>query len=296
MLLEKQSVSIIIRNPVQGAYMICKRTFKAGLFLFIAACISESTIIHHRDTLHILSNYGREVSFTKSGTFKIDSISPGGYTYPCSLSHSGIFFVTLGGFYVCPCCPSWSIGSSRACYTQRYVTKINFNVPLVLSDTNLFRKYDTLRSAYSCDLPKLHGTSTGSNIFIFTENSQASRPRYVVVVVDTLYLDRTKPTIIGGGSLGYPLETCKNMLVVDMYLQTDGTTNFREAFHTGINDRAGRRVAAAKMSEPLSGIQYVTLQGRTMPSLMHKKPASFPQGCYFLKNGNVLKKKVLINP
>jgi hypothetical protein len=64
---------------------------------------------------------------------------------------------------------------------------------------------------------------------IFTKISGTAQTIYLLVNVIKAFTDPNKPTITGGGDLGYPVTTCTNMLVVDMWLQTDGSTNFQGA-------------------------------------------------------------------
>jgi hypothetical protein len=275
--------------------MRCKKFACAVLFIINIATFSHSALVFHRDTLHILSNYGREVSFSaKSGQFTIDSIVPGRGAYPCSLSHKGIFFASLGGFYACPCCPTWSIGSSRPFY-RVLKSQVNWSAPLILSDAGQFRKSDTSKS-YGCYLPQAIPNSYDGNIFIFS-TELLSRTGYLLVRVDTLYLDLKKPTQTGGGDLGYPFETCKNMLVVSLYLQTDGSTNFAGAQITPIlvPDNQTRGVKRP-LPEAATSSRLYTLQGRSVTIGPNGTYAQIPRGCYFVKCGNGLKKQVLFNP
>ena len=78
------------------------KTFLLPLIIVSMLSVSQGALLHKRDTLNILSTFGREVSFSAPDKFKVDSINPGIGVYPCSLSHTGIFFVSLGNFPACP--------------------------------------------------------------------------------------------------------------------------------------------------------------------------------------------------
>jgi hypothetical protein len=250
------------------------------VFIFVA--VAQAVIIHQRDTLHILSKYGREISITNDLKFKVDSISPGVYSYPCSLSHTGIFFATNSAFPACPCCPKWSIGSPVPFF--RLLSNITLSRPLILNDTNLFEKIDTFNHS-SCVLP----TAKFGDFLIFTNRFSLPTSTYLLVQVGTYYLNNLKPTETGGGDMGYPFETCRNMLVVDMYYQTDGSLDFSKANITSINSsyRPGKFKAAGAIS---SSVKVFDLQGHLILKRNDNTPLILPHACYFIKSGTRLEK------
>jgi hypothetical protein len=251
----------------------------AVLFIVSIATVSQSALIHHRDTLHILSTYGREVSVQGNIQFSVDSIPTDGNA--CSKSRSGIFFASLECYPVCPCCPTWSFSSSRPFYFLNK-TQINWSIPLNLAN---FYKIDSSKSCLFCANPFY-------TIFIFSNTTIPNITTYVLVQVDTFYLDTRKPTRTGGGALGYPLETCKNMLVVDLYLQPDGSTDFSGAGIVPVIKNVG---AARHTAALYSAFKYYDLQGRAISFARDGTRAHVPHGCYFRKSGNILEKNIMMN-
>jgi hypothetical protein len=279
--------------------MIYNKSAYALLFIVSIATVSQSALIHQRDTLHILSTYGRGASFSANGggQFIIDSIGPLWSSYPCSLSYKGIFIASLGGFFACPCCPTWSIGSPRPFYRPEWPPTINWSAPLRLTDSLQFSKFDTSKSQYYCSLPQAIPNSFYDSIYVFSTTSVFNRPTYLLVRVVALYLNPAKPTQTGGGALGYPVETCKNMLVVDLFLQTDGSTNFSGAQITPIlvpNRQA--REEKRSLLEASTVSQVYDLQGRSVSIARNGTPSHIPPGCYLQKYGAGLKKLAVINP
>jgi hypothetical protein len=262
------------------------------LFILCITTITQASLIFHRDTLHILSKYGREVSYSAEKGFKVDSVAPGINVYPCSLAHGGFFFASLGNFPTCPCCPRWSIGSSHPFY-RSIVTNINLSAPLRLTDSLQFRKCDTSRSGSYCNLPQ----SGYNNIYIFSYSSKSKVIWNLLVQVKKLYLDEAKPTQTRGGDMGYPFETCENMLVVDLYLQTDGSTNFRGAELTPIlmEPHSQARINP-KTAENSLAFQLFNLQGRAVSFPKFGASSRVPRGCYIKKCGTRLNKLALVNP
>jgi hypothetical protein len=249
--------------------------------------LSQATLLYHRDTLNILSRFGREVSVTEQGRFVVDSIIPGVYSYPCTTEHKGIFFASLSMFPTCPCCPSWSIGSPKAFY-RSYSYNLNFSEPLNLNDTEIFTKLDTSKTTSGCALPR----AVGNAYLVFTNSTVGAKTTFLLVHVIKAYVDPLKPTQEGGGDLGYPRTTCNNMLIVEMYFQTDGSTNFKGAGFT-----------SALSNQKISSINPVTrsqkeirkwydIQGNVVSD---HNSRNMTEGCYLLKNGSSLKKQVCIN-
>lgn len=263
---------------------------KIARFLLIStllSSLSEAALLYHRDTLNILSRFGREVSVSEQGRFVVDSIIPGEASYPCSVKHSGIFFASLGMFPVCPCCPSWTIGAPRAFYTAKRNHNINWSIPLELNNTLFFSKLDTNKTTETCYLPK-----TGDNQFlVFTHLASNNKINYLLVHVIRAYVDPSKPTMQGGGALDYPLTTCDNMLVVEMWLQTDGTTNFKDAGLTSTFSKPKILMSNQAILSRNDNCKWYTLQGNVVTDL---KPQKMPQGCYLIKNGSLLKKQVFM--
>jgi hypothetical protein len=269
----------------------------ASVVVIVASCISlcQGALLHHRDTLHIMSAFGREVSFSVQNQFNVDSINLGTSEYPCSLSHAGIFFVSLGYFPTCPCCPTWSIASARSFYSPKKAN-VNWAASLDLNDSAKFFKFDTTRlyEGAPCHLPKVGGPDYKP--FVFINTAGFTKTTYLLVNVMGSYIDQKKPTQTGGGDLGYPVRTCTNMLIVDMWLQTDGSANFAGASITSIG---GAQAPSGIVSLPLarpSHLQLYDLRGRSLSSTVNGRPFAAPQGCYLVKDGQILRKRAMIAP
>ena len=275
--------------------MCFKKIMYAFLVIMCFAVVSQATLIHHRDTLHILSAYGREVSFSANpgNKFIIDSVTTINRPFPCSLSIPGIFFAWLGDLPTCPCCPRWALGSSRPFYSP--ISAIDWSAPLHLTDSLHFRKIDTSRSDGYCYFPMATPNMNG-DIFIFSTTSILNRTIYLLVHVYAFFLDQREPTQTSGGSLGYPIETCKNMLAVDLNLQTDGSTDFSGASITPIQFTKHYAVAEPHKAEISSSFQLFNLQGRLASFTQAGACKYIPHGCYLKKSGTRLSKWVLINP
>jgi hypothetical protein len=270
------------------------KLFSIPLILVLLLSANHAALLHKRDTLHILSSFGREVSFLPSNTFKVDSIKPGLHQYPCSLSHTGIFFASLSVFPTCPCCPSWAIASARPFFKSAR-RDINWSSILDLKDSTKFIKIDTSGQSYNqCLLPTAHDLSP----YIFSNTTGSTNTTYLLVNVMKAYTDLKKPTISEGGDLGYPVETCVNMLVVDMWLQTDGTTNFQgvQLVSTYSNPKTQSRQTTVVSFTEAPHQHVYDLKGRCISFSTKRKSSDVPQGCYFIKDGLHLKRVVLITP
>jgi hypothetical protein len=153
----------------------------------------------------------------------------------------------------------------------------------------MFTKFDTNKSTDGCELPR-----TGRNVFlIFTNITDYNKTTYLLVHVIKTYLDPSKPTQEGGGDLGYPKRTCDNMLVVRMWLQTDGTTNFRDAGLTSTLSYPKTSSINSVARSQKKNCKWYTLQGNVVTNL---KSQNMPQGCYLMKSGSSLKKQVFLYP
>ncbi|HUI91909.1 MAG TPA: hypothetical protein VLX68_06640 [Chitinivibrionales bacterium] len=277
---------------MRDSKLIYALLFVVGLISF-----SQSALVHQRDTLHILNAYGRGVYFsnTMGGQLMVDSVASNMGAMPCSLSYKEIFFAVLGGMYACPCCPTWSIGSARP-FFRSASKQINWSSPLSLTDSLQFRICDTSspNSRY-CTLPEAIPNSDADNIFIFGTTSIFVFTTYVLVRVDTLYLDPAKPTQTFGGQLGYPVETCKNMLVVDIYVQPNGSTDFSGAQITSTLFPSNReRGTKYLMAKTYSSFQLFDLQGRAVSFICDGTHGHVPCGCYLEKRGTYMTKRAFI--
>jgi hypothetical protein len=210
--------------------------------------------------------------------------------YPCTSQHKGVFFASLGAFPVCPCCPTWTISAQRPFYCP-VSNNTNWSAPLKLKDSLQFRKIDFNKSTSQCLLPK-----TNNSFMIFSNPTLPNDTTYLLVHALGSYVDGSKPTQQGGGSLGCPLTTCINMLIVDMWLQTDGSTNFKDADLTSIRESQKPLSVTSKKESQNVHIQVYNLQGIPLSGLMNKKSNNISHGCYVIKNGSLLKKQVILTP
>jgi hypothetical protein len=163
---------------------------------------------------------------------------------------------------------------------------------LDLKDSTRLIKIDTSKNNAPCLLPTAHGLST----YVFSKVSGTAQITYMLVNVMEEFTDPKKPTISGGGDLGYPERTCINMLVVDMWLQTDGTPNFQGAQLVSTYDKQPKTQSNSTVASltALSNQHVYDLKGCSISLSKKQKSFDVPQGCYFVKDGPQLKRLVLI--
>jgi hypothetical protein len=239
--------------------------------------VPQSFIIHQCDTLNILNKYGREVSVTNALQFQVDSSA-----YPCSLSNRRIFFANLGTVYLCECCPTWSVNSPHPFYT--FSSVINLSTPIILLNNPNIHKVDSSNSYGACGrLPTMN--NRGFCIFIHINPSKDTN--YVLVRIGNDYLNSSKPhDIASEDTHGYPGSfACNNMLIVDMYLQTDGSLDFSTAHITSVN-KPSSLVKLKQVPEILSSDKIFDVQGNAVKAFNGKTPLKLRNGCYFKKSGS----------
>ena len=267
------------------------QSITASFFFLLLTAIAEPAIIHRCDTLHIVISYGREVSLSGANDFfKVDSVSPGILSYPCSLSHRGIFFATTGGFASCTCCQNWSFGQPIPFYKS--IVQIDWSRPLDIHNKDQFRKIDTTFSSSTgrCNLPE----GVGSDNYIFCD-IRPNDTNYLLVRAGTFYLNPLKPFEDGSIVFGNSVGQCKNMLVVDMYYQTDGSLDFSKANITltknSFNSDKFKAVHAIFYSDKI-----YDLQGHLISELNGNTPLKLPKGCYLKKAGGILQRFITVDP
>jgi hypothetical protein len=254
-------------------------------FLFAA----QATILHICDTLHILSASGEGYLVAQNYYWK-DSINiqlRSGDLYPCTTRTDLTFFATAGNFPVCPCCPSWMLGSPRPFYELwGQLSGVDWTPPLNLQKNN-FQMVDSTKT-YVCSYPK-----SSRQICIF-RNIDANKTTYMLVSVAGTFLNTAWQFQTSGGQLGYPVQQCSNALIVDIYTQTDGTLNFAGIFNTpAINRRNIENPFTA--AEGAAPWQLFDLQGRRVmsqptPTLPGKRFGENLRGCYLARTAAGMKK------
>jgi hypothetical protein len=89
--------------------------------------------------------------------------------------------------------------------------------------------------------------------------------------------------------------SCNNMLIVDMYLQTDGSLDFSKAMITPVN-KPLCPVKLKPIPEIASSDKIFDVQGRVVKVFDGKTPLKLWNGCYFKKSGARLQRFLSITP
>jgi hypothetical protein len=265
--------------------MTSQRAKLATAILFLTLfSVPQSFIIYQCDTLNILKKYGREVSVTNVLDFQVDSSA-----YPCSLSNKRIFFANLGTVYLCGCCPTWSVNSPRPFYT--FSSGINLSTPIILLNNPNIHKVDSSNSHGTCGLP----TMNSREFCVFFHINPLKDTNYVLVRIGNCYLNSTKPHDNANyDMLDRPGNfSCNNMLIVDMYLQTDGSLDFSTA-HITTETKPSILVKLKLIPEITVSDKIYDVQGHAVKVFKGKTPLKLRNGCYFKKSGSRLERFLFV--
>jgi hypothetical protein len=109
-----------------------RHSAKTLLMVLVVIISVQAKIVHQRDTLHILKTQGVGCFLTNTQVYDTERVvSTENYSAPCATKSYCAFFGIAGNPPACPCCASWSLGSTRPFYEAwGRASDIDWSVPL----------------------------------------------------------------------------------------------------------------------------------------------------------------------